>query len=257
MNKISNEEKNNILKNLSKKWNYLDFVNNDYLNDKILEALQTINFNEEINREVSLLMETENIIYKDISTRIKSGDLDLEIVMLDKVKYLSTIVGKKMNLGISQKEKEKTGENGLIYALENYDGKESFAMYAARILKSFYKQENIQDRIDRFESYRKSLIENKELNKKTDTNSIDNIFRMNHLEEFIDQTNEDYCKFIILKYGYINDKNYNCKQISKILGLPSNKINRYYKNSLELLKQKVGINKNIEKIKTKKIKEDF
>lgn len=235
------EEKNNLINLLEKKWDYLDFITEDYLKEKFNnESKEEIN-NFGINKEVAAFMLVEQKIYSDINKMIKDGNVDVEIDVLDKIFPIARIIAKKMQLNYKNLEIEIKGEDGLIYALENYDGGKNFTLYATRIIKALYKGEDIEKKFSKPKDFKTCLEEisnNKESLDKENKNNIDPFFKKLQLEQNLKTKDENYTKFIILKYGYIDNKFFSIDSISKYLNISEENSIEYYINSLNLIKEK-------------------
>ena len=128
--KINEQLKSKLVERLYEKWKYLDFITIDKIKND-LDCYMNEN-NYALDEDVFLMVERN--IYKEVSNKIRNGDINLEIIMSEQFSYIPNLIGKKMNI-----KDKRLGEDGLLFALENYDGTDGFISYSTYVIMEFYK----------------------------------------------------------------------------------------------------------------------
>ena len=215
----------------------------------------------------------EKKFFLAIKELILEGDIDLEIAIIDQFMSIGRMLIKK--LGYTGDYIDNKVETAITLAIENYPGQDGFKSTLLKELKVIVKgkkeeslshipttsietEKNVPS-LEGIESesfeVREPLEQAEPSNQTLQTQeivlpadgklrvptSLDqllfniDILRVSPLED------QDYIKFLTLKYGYYGEQFYSLGEISEILSLPKEKVREYYLQSLQFVKDWFGL----------------
>lgn len=266
--KIVNKVVNN-LKNIYKK--HEEYLPYELYDKMILEVLSCYNEDMHLNFEIYLFIELENRILKELCLLATAGNIDIEVDLIDKYYFKLRYILDKMHLSYNEKEKEDI----LITSIETYKGEKIFSLHILQVIR-----EKIQKEILKTNNDETVLDNNSEnINRKNVSNNMDQIlndlinnftideklikeetfveyiFNKFNLIELVDMNDENFYKFVYLKYGYYNNTYFSINDIAIILNIKVTDAKKYYAKSLDLLKG--FINEKIDEIQKYKIKDKY
>jgi len=192
----------------------------------------------------------------------KKGNLEARnIVIIHNIKLVLNIVCKKYIDYYDKKELVSIGFIGLIKAVDNFDVAKSFkfSSFASKcieneILMYFRKKEKDNqvsslEMIISNESEKDGLLLEDTLYNENE-NIVYNYERKEtvlYVREILDELNDRDKKIIKLYFGFYN-QTYNQKEIALIFNLNQNYVSRLIKKTLLRLRERIEIDKNVEKI---------
>ena len=96
-----------------------------------------------LSRYVHYMFEIDSIIIKDIANKFKkdeNNNIDGVINIIKKYIYLSYYIAKRKQFDLERSDIKRIGEDSIINALENYDGKKLFTIHTANIIQDNLKE---------------------------------------------------------------------------------------------------------------------
>ena len=192
----------------------------------------------------------------------KNGNLDARnVVITHNIKLVLNIVYKKYYAYYDKKELVSIGLVGLIKAVDKFDYAKGFkfSSFATKCIENelfmYFRKKEKDKQVLSLET----IISNESdteglLLEDTIYNENDNVMEyyekketIIYIQEILNELNERDKKIIMLNFGFY-DRIYNQKEIALIFNLSQPYINRLIRKTLLRLKDRIEIDKNIEKI---------
>lgn len=212
----------------------------NFLNEATIE-FSTLNTG--ISNDIAIMSELDKVMCLYLKQKIIEGNLDYEILVIEKYKYLFS------RFDIKMKENEK--EDLLLDSIKSYDGKESFPIYTIRYIKKRIgidkKQNNLN--INKL----KVQLQNQSKSENYNVQSTDILYKyFNDIDDVLCSDISAKEKIVILlKFGYIDSKYYRDEFVSKLLKTDINEVKKIYKKNKENLKLVIEEDINKHYIKNK------
>lgn len=234
---------------------YSDFMKKEDLKNIISKYHKSMSQNGNSNNIVYSMMEVENLVRFYLCNKAKE-DVDLEILLLDEFTSVFNITARK--LGFFEKDIKEKREDILIEAIETYNGQISFYLHLTKLLKQKVKslnekqlkpkkqiislEKNKEDILNKVPPEKKDLnsiideyIKNNDIN--NTPNYLEYVFNALDILNQIKIEDDTFQNFILLKYAFYKEIYFSNNDIAKILNKDIREINKYYMNSLKLLKE--------------------
>ncbi len=234
------------------------FVTRDEILPFFQESTQVYRPGIDISWELYAPNYVERKVFLLLRKKIEEGDVDIEIALINK--YTSTAKMILHKLEYTKEDISSLAETGIMNAIENYTGEESFQLALVSSLKKLLHRElpkKAQVVIEPIVEERKPKKKKKKKGevvvstpKKEFVPILDGKMRPpTTLEQLISTIDilhispledEEYLRFLSLKYGYYENNFYSLEEIAGMLELPYEKVRMYYHQSLEFLKAWFG-----------------
>jgi len=130
---------------IEKKYNYLNLSFDDVIMiiEDNISNIKSYNNLSGLSRYVHYMFEIDSIIIKDIANKFKkdeNNNIDGVINIIKKYIYLSYYIAKRKQIDLERSDIKRIGEDSIINALENYDGKKLFTIHTANIIQDNLKE---------------------------------------------------------------------------------------------------------------------
>lgn len=215
----------------------------------------------DINPDFQINFLAEKMFFLKARDEINSGNIDLEILIVDK--YLSLAKFMLRQLKYKGDDADKIAEEAIIDCIESYEGKDGFKNAILKSIKKILnppqKEETIV--IPQFENEENKEIKYQqsefltELSEETFTaienktklivpnddiarnpNQLDLLIKGIDILHQVPLDDEIYLKFIYLKYGYCNNQYFGLDEICGYLNISLETARKYYFQSLDYIK---------------------
>lgn len=200
----------------------------------VLLDKKTSMLDSNISKDILFMNELDKMICIYLKKRISKGDIDAEIYMIEKYKYVFSLP-KIIKRCFSIQKKEDI----ILKALEGYNGSVLFSKFLVDYIKLKYlsnekiniKKIDIQ-KLKQFLSSKKDIIEQK--------NNIDTLY--SYFFDVEDLLNDDFISdrekaIILLKFGYINFRFCDISTISNILNIDYDEVEKVYQENQKKLQK--------------------
>lgn len=199
-----------------------------YLDDEFYKVVYKMLIDENDLNSINV----DNVVMKKLSAVAKSGNIDLEIELIEDYLQKSKLIITKMGKGIINRKNLE--EDIIIEAIKTYNGEKFFSVHMVECYKKLINQKikcpttSFSEEIDAY--VKKNQVK---LNKPT---LLEKLFNSSYCLIEHDNDNDNFNKFIYLKYGFHNNVYFSLEDISSILKEDKEEIITRYKESLDLLK---------------------
>ena len=226
-----------IEKSKQKYSKYEEYLNDKFYNDLKKQLPTYYNLDKNVAPDVYLKLIADNLTIKHLSKFASKGNLDIEIDFVEDYKsILRWIMSKKH---IKDEIYNEKAEDILSDAIKTYHESDS-KTYLIHIYNCV--KEKLNDKIDD-DTIDKKLdryFDKKEIEPRK-PEYLELVAHELDIISYISKGDKILNQFIYLKYGYYLDIYFNLSEISEILNLEMNKVNKYYKDSLIVLEDVVDL----------------
>ena len=224
---------------------YRNYLSKDFFEGELEKFEKEYSVDCGVCPEVLFKILIKNSVLKNLAEHVKEEDINLEIQLIDEYTPLTNLIISKMkleNFGINNEEV-------LIKAIESYDGTKLFSLHIVETIRKEFLESNNRPPVENKRKKLDQSISNYLALKKDTENKptyIDSLVKefgiINYTED------DDWKKYIYLRFGYFENKHLKTKAISDIIGISQKKCIDLYKNTL--LKLKEVLNTKINDIPT-------
>lgn len=187
-----------------------------------------------VSPDVELKITASNLLLKELSKQVRNGNFEVEIELVNDYKGILRWIMIKKN--IADEIYLKKGEDILMKAIETYEGNKTFLVHLYNCVKVDCKNDIKENPID------KKII--RYIEKEEDyaePNYLDLVGKELDIINYISKNDNMLYQFIYLKYGYKFNRYFTLIDIAEILNISMDKVKKYYKDSLTVLKDVVDL----------------
>lgn len=138
------ERKKLISLNLIKYNEYVNYLSSDFFNTLLIEFTSYYNFESGVSKDVLLKIFINMKVQQKLSEKIRKGDIDLEIKLIDKYQTLTDNIIAKLKITPNMIDSEAV----LIKALEEYNTDRIFSLYILDKIKEKLNKAKIAENFD-------------------------------------------------------------------------------------------------------------
>ncbi len=214
-----------------------------------------------VNWNINANFTVEKKFFLALKEMVLAGDIDLEIAIIEQFMPIGRMLIKK--LGYMGEDLDHKVETAITTATENYLGVEGFKSTILQELKNIVRgkkeipKPTLSDSPSGEETNKKEPMpeltspvpvqkEEKKLvvpndGKNRPATSLDQLLRNIDVLKNSPLEDENYLKFLSLKYGYHDNQFFTLEEISQILSISFEKSREYYMQSLQFVKDWFGL----------------
>ena len=230
-----NKLKPSLIKYFLKEYDcYRNYLSKDFFEGELEKFEKEYSVDCGVCPEVLFKILIKNSVLKNLAEHVKEEDINLEIQLIDEYTPLTNLIISKMkleNFGINNEEV-------LIKAIESYDGTKLFSLHIVETIRKEFLESNNRPPVENKRKKLDQSISNYLALKKDTENKptyIDSLVKefgiINYTED------DDWKKYIYLRFGYFENKHLKTKAISDIIGISQKRCIDLYKNTLLRLKE--------------------
>lgn len=156
---ILKEETKDVINKIKSSWSdVIEYLDESFLNDKLKEAINSYDLSSGVNPALYSEFYILEKMYLNLCDQIRNGNIDIEIILLDKLQYIENKLITKYKI-----KDTKLCDQALEFAIENFDGEKDFNSYILCTIRQAYK-ENTLDNLKKYEKVIEPIISLEEIN---------------------------------------------------------------------------------------------